>query len=71
MRKAPQMKNAPSNLWLGAGNLLLLVSLLLIFLHMRGIIPDNWLVNGLLFIPPIAGILCLTWFIIMLSRGKS
>jgi len=71
MRKALQMKNASPDLWLGAGTLLLVVFLLLIFLHMRAIIPDNGLVTGLLLIPVIAGIICFTLSIILRSRGKS
>src|SRR6266571_3414245 len=71
MRKAPQMKDDSPDLWLGAGTLLLLVSLLLIFLRMRAIIPDNGLVTGLMFIPPIAGFICFTLSIIMRSRSKS
>ena len=70
-RKAPQMKNASPNLWLGAGMLLLLAYLLLLFLRLRAIIPDNWLVYGLLFVLAIAGILCFTVSIILRSRGKS
>ena len=71
MRKALQMKNASPDLWLGAGTLLLVVFLLLIFLHMRAIIRDNGLVTGLLLIPVIAGIICFTLSIILRSRGKS
>ena len=70
MRKAPQMKNASPDLWLGAGTLLLAVSLLLDFLYVRAILPDNGLVFGLLLIPVIAGCICFTLSIILRSRGK-